>query len=85
MSFSISFVKISFDFFFNFVLNVVFKFISITTVVFNFVMNFVFNFIFNMIALLRDKMNKKLDRYRAYERDTFSIGRKYETNSNPYR
>jgi hypothetical protein len=28
---------------------------------------------------------QKLDQYRAYERDIFSIGRKYETNSNPYK
>jgi hypothetical protein len=48
-------------------------------------MNFIFNFDFNTIALLRDKTNKKLDRYRAYERDTFSIGRKYETNLNSYK
>jgi hypothetical protein len=32
-----------------------------------------------------NKMNKKLDRYRAHERETFRIGRKYETISNPYR
>jgi hypothetical protein len=78
MSFSfVEFCLIFFQFHLNFVLNVVFKFISITTIV--------FNFIFNTIALLCDKMNKKLDRYRACERDTFSIGRKYERNSNPYR
>jgi hypothetical protein len=77
---------ILFDFFhfcLNFVLHVIFKFIWITTVVFNFVWWILFSI--QSLYYVRDKTNKKLNRYRAYEIDTFSIGRKYETNSNPYR